>query len=162
MFIQSLAEGQEKFELTDEGSIDKYLGVDITKLSDGSYELKQPYLIKRIIDELKLSITKTQKRPMPVATPLLHKDLAGLERVKLWNYRSVIGMLTYLQGISRPDISMAVYQCARFSSNPKLSHERAVTRIGRYLLDTMDNGLICRIDKKRGLECFVDADFAGG
>ena len=40
MFIQSLAEGQEKFELTDEGSIDKYLGVDITKLPDGSYELK--------------------------------------------------------------------------------------------------------------------------
>lgn len=71
-------------------------------------------------------------------------------------------MLTYLQGISRPDISMAVHQCARFSSNPKLSHERAVTRIGRYLLDTMNNGLICRIDKKRGLECFVDANFASG
>ena len=46
MFIQSLAEGQEKFELTNEGSIDKYLGVHITKLPDGSYKLKQPYLTK--------------------------------------------------------------------------------------------------------------------
>ena len=82
MFIQSLAEGQEKFKLTDEGSIDKYLGVDVTKLPDGSYELKQPYLIKHIVNELKLSITETQKCPTPVATPLLHKDLAGLERVK--------------------------------------------------------------------------------
>ena len=88
--------------------------MDVTKLPDRSYELKQPYLIKRIINELKLSITETQKRPTPVATPLLHKDLAGLERVKSWNYRSLVGMLTYLQGISRPDISMAVHQCARF------------------------------------------------
>ena len=49
-----------------------------------------------------------------------------------------------------------------FFSNPKLSHEWAVTRIGRCLLDTMDNSLTCRIDKNKGLECFVDTDFAGG
>ena len=162
LFVKSLSEGDENFELTDEGSIDKYLGVDITTHQDGTYELKQPYLTKRIIQELKLSSVETQKRSTPVACPLLHKDLAGSERIKSWNYRSIIGMMTYLQGISRPDISMAVHQCARFSSNPKLSHERAVTRIGRYLIDTADRGLICRVDKSKGLECFVDADFAGG
>ena len=71
-------------------------------------------------------------------------------------------MMTYLQGISRPDVSMDVHQCARFSSNPKLSHERAVTRIGRYLIDAANKGLISKVDKEKGLECFVDADFAGG
>ena len=71
-------------------------------------------------------------------------------------------MLACLQGISRPDLSMAAHQCTRFCSQPMLSHERAVTRIGRYLLDTMDRGLMCKIDKSKGLECYVDADFAGG
>ena len=38
----------ENFELTDEGDTNKYLGVDITKNKDGTYEIKQPCLIERI------------------------------------------------------------------------------------------------------------------
>ena len=71
-------------------------------------------------------------------------------------------MLTYLQGISRPDISIAVHECERFSAHPMLSHEHAVTRIGRYLIDTAEKGLICKVDKQKGLQCYVDADFARG
>ena len=71
-------------------------------------------------------------------------------------------MLTYLQGISRPNISMAIYQCARFSVNPMLSHERAITRIGWYLINTQDRGLICKFDQSKRLEYFVNTDFAGG
>ena len=162
LFIKSLMDGNENFELTDEGNVDKYLGVDIKNNADGTYEIRQLYLIRRIIDELKLDETISQKRPTPVAKPLLHKDLKGKPRVKPWNYRSLIGMLTYLQGISRPDLAIAVHQCARFSKQPMLSHERAVARIGRCLLETKDQGLICKVDKLKGLECFVDADFAGG
>jgi hypothetical protein len=35
-------------------------------------------------------------------------------------------------------------------------------RIGRYLLDTRKHGIIYMPDKSKGLECYVDADFAGG
>ena len=34
--------------------------------------------------------------------------------------------------------------------------------IGQYLLDTLDKGIACKPDISSGLECFVDADFAGG
>ena len=71
-------------------------------------------------------------------------------------------MLGYLQGTTQPDISMATHQCARFYNDPKLSHDRAVKRIVKYLLDTKDKGLIFKPDLSRGLECYVDADFAGG
>jgi len=162
LLIKSLANRTENFELTDEGSIDKYLGVEICDYPDGSYELKQSYLIERIIDALGLTSAETQKRPMSVASPLLHKDLEGKDRIKPWNYHSIIGMLIYLQGISRLGISMAMHQCACYSSSLKLSHERAVTRIGSYLIDTKSRGIMCREDLSRGLECFVDADFAGG
>ena len=53
-----------------------------------------------------------------------------------WKYRGIIGMLGYLQGTTRPDIAMATHQCARFNNDSHLSHEQAVKRIGRYLLDT--------------------------
>ena len=57
---------------------------------------------------------------------------------------------------------MATHQCARFSANPKLCHEKAVKRICRYLLGTLNKGIIFRPDSTKGLECHVDADFAGG
>ena len=57
---------------------------------------------------------------------------------------------------------MATHQCARFNNAPMLCHERAIKRICKYLLGTMDKGMIFRPDMARGLECHVDADFAGG
>ena len=35
-------------------------------------------------------------------------------------------------------------------------------RLGRYLLGTRKRGIIYRPDKSKGLECYVDAEFAGG
>jgi hypothetical protein len=35
-------------------------------------------------------------------------------------------------------------------------------RIGRYLRNTRERGIIYKPDKSKGLEVFVDADFAGG
>ncbi len=57
-------------------------------------------------------------------------------------------MLTYLTGSVRPDIAMAVHQCAR--------------RIGRYLLSTRNKGMMYKPDSSKGLEVYVDADFGGG
>jgi len=59
IFIKSLFEGIENFELTSEGNIDKYLGIDIQKHKDGTYELRQLFLIKCVFDELNLSPTET-------------------------------------------------------------------------------------------------------
>jgi hypothetical protein len=43
-----------------------------------------------------------------------------------------------------------------------LCHEKAVKRIARYLLSSSDTGIHYKPDKSRGLEVYVDADFAGG
>ena len=154
---------RKDYILTDEGPITKYLGVDVNKQADGSFELTQPFLIQRIIDLLGLERdSKHNSKPTPVTKPLLHKDADGESRHNSWSYRKAIGMLTYLQGTTRPDISMAVHQCARFSQDPKLSHERAVKRIGRYMLGTKTRGIVFKPNCEKGLECYVDADYAGG
>ena len=164
-FVTSLTNGPEKFVFTDEGTMSTYLGVDISPLPNKEgFVLSQPHLIGRIIEALNfdLKTTKGARGNTPVAYPLLSKDENGPPRKASWKYRSLIGMLGYLQGTSRPDIAMPTHQCARFNIDPRLSHERAVKRIGRYLIDTKDKGMVFRLDTSRGLECYVDADFAGG
>ena len=48
-FTDSLKNGIEKFEFTDEGSLDKYLGVEIEKLNGNEFVLRQPHLIQRTL-----------------------------------------------------------------------------------------------------------------
>ena len=78
-----------------------------------------------------------------------------------FHFRSVIGKLNFLEKSTRPDISVSVHQCARFSERPKRSHAEAVKRIGRYLLTTRDKGLIICPNESRLFECWVNADYAG-
>ena len=123
------------------------------------YSLSQPFLIQRIIGFLALSDSRQHTTPAE-SNCLLHKDEEGPVRTYNWSYRSVIGMLNYLCG-TRPDILFAVHQCARFCEHPKLSHEKAVKRIVRYLKNTPNEGVVLRPDSSRGIQCYVDADFAG-
>jgi hypothetical protein len=74
-------------------------------------------------------------------------------------------MLSYLQGHSRIDISLAVSQVARYVHNPKRSHEESIERIGLYLKGTLDEGLVLKpdnLDKIFRIDVFVDAAFASG
>jgi len=146
-FVESLVKGPEKFLLTDEGDINKFLGIEINHHEDGSFELTQPHLIKRIVDMLKLNGNNewgqvAKSRATPSEKKILSKDSNGSRRKyeSDWKYRTAIGKLTYLQGNTRPDLSVAVHQCARFSADPKRSHEIAVMRIGKYLRLTLFNG----------------------
>ena len=70
-------------------------------------------------------------------------------------------MVLYLASNTRPDISFAVHQCARFTHNTNVSHETDVKRICRYLQGTKDNGIVFNPPKKLVVYCYADADFAG-
>jgi len=111
-FVASLLEGSEGFKLTDEGSIGKYLGVKVKAMKDGTFELIQLFLIDRVLEVLGISDSKDYLKRTPVGKPLLYKDVVGVESKHSWNYRSAIGMLNYLKNSTRPDIAMAVHQCA--------------------------------------------------
>ena len=164
-FVHSLKTGPEQFVLTEEGTLDKFLGINIQPAGPGKYELSQPFLIERLVnfveDGVQLDLN-AKETPTPVGKPLLHKDSNGKSRKHSWNYRTAVGMSGYLQGSTRPEISMASHQCARFVHDPKRSHERAMIRLVRYLKSTKERGIIYEPKPELGLECFVDADFASG
>jgi Reverse transcriptase (RNA-dependent DNA polymerase) len=152
----------------DQGTIEDYLGVQVTQLSDGSFKLLQPHLIDRILRDL--GLINADGQPMPnvkslctpsLLTKLIGPDPHGAPFDYPWHYCSLIGKLNFLEKSTHVDISYPVHQCARFMESPKQSHGIAIKRIGRYLLDTRDKGLIIKPDKSHSFTTFVDADFCG-
>jgi Reverse transcriptase (RNA-dependent DNA polymerase) len=157
-FINKLRD--KGFELEKEGSFEQFLGIKFERNErEGSIELTQKGLISKIIAVTGLQSCK------PNATPAsqlaLGRDEDGEPMDEAWSYSSVIGMLLYLSTNTRPDISFAVSQAARFSSNPKKSHATAIKTIVRYLAGTADKGMILQPRGDLKLELFCDADFAG-
>ena len=121
-----------------------FLGVCLTKTTDGHIEMKQSGLIDRIIETLGLdNCLSTSKWTPAEATPLV-RDEDGEPPRGDFSYSSVVGMMLYLSGHTRPDIAYAVNCCARYMFNPRYSHEVALKRIGRYLKATRDKGLIMK------------------
>ena len=84
-------------------------------------------------------------------------------------------MLSYMQGSTQTDISMAVYQCAHLCNNPRIVNERVVRRIANYLTRASTytylpggniwlstHGVFYSPDKEKGIGCYVDSKFSGG
>lgn len=118
-FIQLLSNGKENFIFTDEGKLNKYLGIKIKKLDDmEGFSFTQPFLIEQILEAAKFNTHMTNSRCTPVVGPLLSKDTDGPPHKHTWKYRTLTGMIGYLQQPSRPEISMATHKFARFNNDP--------------------------------------------
>ena len=155
---------EEKMLFNVESDVAGYLGVLIDRRTDGSIIMRQSGLAKRIVEALHLDDACSTSTETP-CTKFLPIDAEGTSALGLYNYASVVGMLSYLGGHSRIDISLAVSQVARFVHNPKRSHEEALEQIGRYLKGTIDQGLVLHPDKlgeQFKLDVYVDASFACG
>lgn len=160
---QCIRDLQERtdLELTVEGDISDFLGVNLERKEDGTIHLTQPHLINRILKDLRLDRDDVATKNTPARVGQLLRRAIGAEPFDgHFNVRSVIGKMNYLEKSTRPDIAYAVHQCARFSADPKQDHGKAIKWIGRYLLATKDKGLIFRPNGD-SFECYVDADFAG-
>ena len=94
------------------------------------------------------------------ADQILKKYPNGKMRKKKWNYRFAVECLSYIQDMIWPYITMTVQQRAIFFNDPSQEHEVSVKIICGYLLKTKVQGINLRSDKTKGLECYVDADWA--
>eukprot|EP00956_Cyclotella_meneghiniana_P016664 scaffold26464_cov80-Cyclotella_meneghiniana.AAC.2 len=151
-------------KLREEGEAEGFLGVDIKRDPNGSstgITLTQTGLISRIITALGMDSVYTTKKDTPAEASPLPKDVDGEPADPTFPYASIIGMLLYLSGHSRPDIAFAVHQCARYTFKPTKRHVAALKRIGRYLKGTKSKGLILNPSKHLHVDCYPDADFAG-
>jgi hypothetical protein len=147
-------------EFTREGTFTDFLGIKFVKdEASNTITLTQKGLIQKIIKATGLQNCNPNNTPALQAC--LGIDPDGEPMDEFWNYRSIVGMLLYLSTNTRPDITFAVSQVARFNHSPKKSHASAVKTIVRYLYRTADKGTIVTPTGDLSLDCYVDADFAG-
>lgn len=87
------------------------------------------------------------------------EDQADKETIS-W-YQSVVGSLMWPAIHTRPDIAYAVGVLSRYCSNPGPFHCKYLQRVMRYLLGTLDIGLVFRKDTEDDIVGNSDSDYAG-
>ena len=91
---ETLSTIQKRYVITDEGTIEEYLGT-LIEHNGNKIRISQPHLVKRIIASI-----PGMDRANPVNYPALqsvvfNKDEGGEPRKELWSYRSLIDMLNF-------------------------------------------------------------------
>ncbi len=130
-----IADLAQDFVLKDEGEIEDFLGIHVTKTvgTDDTtrIEMTQTGLINSILQDVGLHDNDPKTKRTPAADILHPSDTLNLPFDAHWNYRSVIGKLNFLAQNTRPDIAFAVHQCARYCSAPRKIHQIAVKYLCR-------------------------------
>jgi hypothetical protein len=122
-------------EVEIEDDIAGFLRVHIERKVDGTIHLTQLGIVDRIIKALNLQADQHPKST-PEEQGCLGADLDGEPAQGTYNFRSVGGQVGCKNGNNFPNINFAASQCARFSNNPKRSHEKALEHIGLHLKET--------------------------
>jgi len=140
------------------GELTYFLGLQIKQIEDMIFISHSKYA-KNIVK--KFGLENASHKRTPSATHLkLSKDENGVV-VDQSLYRSMIGSLLYLT-TSIPDITFVVGVCARYQTEPKMSHLVQVKRILKYINDTTDYGILYLHSDNSRLIGYCDADWAGG
>lgn len=148
-----------KFELKDLGRAQHFLGIDITSLPDGSFEISQHAYIDKLASELGLAEAKSSKYPLdPGYYKIEDKNLLSDNT----EYRTIIGKLLYLSVHTRPDISACVNILAQRVANPRVADLTEAKRAVKYLSGTKSLRLRFSggVSSNHSLISFSDANWA--
>ncbi|KNZ59067.1 hypothetical protein VP01_1805g3 [Puccinia sorghi] len=124
--------------------------------------LSQPKHIEHGLKELGLMHCKPSQTPLTPNVKLLEasdEDYALVKKENV-NYRSAIGLMNYIAGYTRPDISFAVSNLAQFSVKPGMQHWHKVRKVWQYLKHTQDLKLTLEIKThSQLLDIYSDASW---
>jgi len=134
------------FQIKDLGAINTILGCRVIQnINLFTITMDQSFYVKNILKTFFPDGINTTEIPMSHTTILTTADSPSLEEDReamlKFPYRQAVGSLIWLTSGTRPDISYAVSQVARFSSNPGIIHWKANVKIFRYLQGTINLGI---------------------
>ncbi|KAL7475306.1 hypothetical protein ACHAW6_001228 [Cyclotella cf. meneghiniana] len=114
--------------IEDEGHQADYVGVNIKRNHDGTYEFTQCALINAIIDDVDIGNSYTKQVPAKVSLQL-HAFCDSPKYDENLKYCSAVSTLNYLGQTTRPNILYTVHQAAKYSTDPRLEHGEAIVYI---------------------------------
>ncbi|GMF56969.1 unnamed protein product [Phytophthora fragariaefolia] len=128
------------YGLKEQGLLKQYMGVEEEQTSE-SIKINQGKYVREILEKFGYQNAHAVGNPMDT-----NVRLAPLEEEEQFEtsfqYREAIGMLMYLATSTRPDLAFTLGQLSRFVANPSAKHVGAVKRVLRYLVGTLDYGII--------------------
>ena len=148
-----------KYKMKDLGKLNYFLGVSIVQDDDHIF-INQSAYIQSLLKKYGMENSKPVLTPIEVNC-ILEKAVDDSDLFDLETYQSAVGSLMYLSTRTRPDITYAVCNVAKFCTKPTRTHWSAVKRIFRYLRGTDDLGILYSKDTTRSCVGYSDADWAG-
>jgi len=119
-----------------------FLGVKVVQdHKTGSVWIGQQSYTESILRRFGMEDAKKIRTPVDTSTKLV-KGAVEDTCVDQQLYQSAVGSLLYLSIATRPDITYAVSNVAKFCAKPTKEHWVAVKRIFRYLKGTQQYGLL--------------------
>ena len=151
-----------RYEMTDLGEIDSYLGVKITRdRSIKRLDIDQSRYVLEVLSRFGLADANPTRTPLPAgAEAHLVKHTGEATPREIKHFQQIIGSLLYVQIGTRPDISFAVSRLAQYASNPSSQHLRLAKYVLSYLKSTADYKL--RYDGAGGDGLFGYSDSSYG
>uniref|UniRef100_A0A2N9G329 Uncharacterized protein n=1 Tax=Fagus sylvatica TaxID=28930 RepID=A0A2N9G329_FAGSY len=146
----------QQFEMKDLGTLNYFLGLEVTSSSDGYY-LSQAKYASDLLTKAGLTDSKTVSTPLELNVKLNTTDGEPLSDATL--YRQLVGSLIYLT-VTRPDLAYVVHLVSQFMSAPRSTHYAAVLRILLYIKGTLFHGLHFSAQSSLELRAYADADWA--
>jgi hypothetical protein len=86
---------KQQFNISEEGTLSDYVGVNIERASDGSIHMTQPQLKNSILHELNFN-DNTIAVPTPALSSMILKHVPNKQQHKAdWSYRRIIGKFVH-------------------------------------------------------------------
>ena len=150
----------DRFDVKDLGKLHYFLGIRIVQDDNtGEVWIGQPAYTNKLLEKFGMEDAKSVATPCDANNKLVKVE-DGEERIGQGIYQSAVGSLMYFATGTRPDIIFAVYNVAKFCSDPTKRHWTAVKRILRYLKGTSDLGLLYVRGDSHDCFSYSDSDWA--
>ena len=146
---------EEKLQVKSTFLIKKFVGLEFDMKDD--LFLHQESMIKKLEEEY--NVNTIQKTPM-IENLKWKKSSKELENIR--SLQKLIGELSYIGNLSRPDVTFAINKISRVLHKPTKETYEAAKRVLSYLCNTSELAIkVCNWDKEKWeLILFCDSSFA--
>ena len=154
-----------RFVGTDEGEVTEYLGCEIIRDREAkTAKIVQAGYAERVLKTFGLWDCHPVNTPLDANNRLSKRDCPEVVDPNVHRrYRSIVGCLSYLVNMTRPDLAFSYSQLSKFVQYPGKVHMEAAERVLQYVRATYDQGIAfydLGADKRNKLGGWVDSDFA--
>ncbi|GJW70559.1 putative reverse transcriptase, RNA-dependent DNA polymerase, LTR copia-type gag-polypeptide [Tanacetum coccineum] len=144
----------DEFSIKDLGILKYFLGIEVTKTTDGLVLSQRKYTLDILENSKKMGCKPSA---FPIKQGLKLDKGESESRVNASQYRPLIGRLLYLQA-TRPDITYFVNILSQFVTDPRNNHLEAVNRVLGYLKATPSQGILLSRAGDPVLTAYCDSD----